>query len=163
MVNVPSFFSFLVPLLAEGDGAIKKANDGIDTLSKLAKAGPTVIALAVAAGALAFAIYMMRQNWKLRETQATELKKREEDAKKDADDRLKEVMVAERDRREAEKKMLREMIDRGHETTQALEGSTKAIESYKTLAETMLRRLEDLDRDFERRFTEIIRKLEARA
>ena len=145
---------------AKAADSLTKADQGIDTLTKLAKAGPTVLALAVALGAIVFAVYMMRQNWKLREEYAKDLKDRETEAKKESDDRLKEVLSAANERRATEKEMLREMVDRGHETAQALEGSSKAIEGFKGVLDTCIRRLDELDREQERRFAELLRKVE---
>jgi len=157
--------SSVILLLADGD-TTKKANDAIDTVDKLGKAGPVTLALVVAIAAVAFGVYMMRKNWKLREESANEhkehaleLKKREETAKLDADARLETVLKAAKERREAEKEMLREMVDRGHEATQALEGSNKAMEAYKAAMEAYTRRLDELDRAQEKRFDELLRAI----
>jgi hypothetical protein len=156
----------MILLLADTDPSLQKANDAIDTIDKLGKAGPVTLALVVAIAATAFAVYMMRKNWKLREEMATEhkdhaleLKKREEDAKRDADERLEKVLEAAKERREAEKEMLREMVERGHEATQALEGSNRAIEAFKVAMDGYTRRLEELDRSQEKRFDELLRAI----
>ena len=91
-----------------------------------------------------------------------ELKKREADAKTDADERLKQVLAAEKERRDAEKEMLREMVERGHEATQALEGSNKAIDAFKTALDGYTRRLDELDRSQEKRFDELLRAISQR-
>ena len=151
-------FASFIFLLADGD-TTKKANDAIDTVDKLGKAGPVTLALVVAIAATAFAVYMMRKNWKLREDQALELKNRETTAKAESDARLASVLAAAKERRDAEKEMLREMVDRGHEAIQALEGSNKAMEAFKTVMETYSRRLDELDRAQEKRFDEILRAI----
>ena len=152
------YLSSMILLLADGD-ATQKANDAIDTVDKLGKAGPITLALVVAIAATAFAVYMMRKNWKLREDQAVELKNRETTAKAESDARLTSVLAAAKERRDAEKEMLREMIDRGHEATQALQGSNKAMEAYKAAMETYSRRLDELDRAQEKRFDELLRAI----
>jgi len=159
------YLSSMILLLADGD-VTQKANDAIDTIDKLGKAGPITLALVVAIVATAFAVYMMRKNWKLREDialeykeHALELKKREEDAKKNAGARLEKVLVAAKDRLESEKEMLREMVDRGHEATQALRGSNRAMEAYKGAMESYTRRLDELDRAQEKRFDELLRAI----
>ena len=126
------------------------------------KAGPITLALVVAIAAVAFAVLMLRKNWKLREDHANELRRRETDAKLDADARLKSVLEGEKDRRDAEKSMLREMVERGHEATQALEGSNKAIEAFKSALDAYQRRLEELDRNQEKRFEEVLRAVNTR-
>lgn len=136
----------LLLLLAQHETALEGADKAIDIFDKLGKAGPVTIALAVAFAAVAFAVFMMRKNWKLQHEHATELKSREVLAKKEADDRLKTVIDAEKDRRESEKDMLREMIERGHEATQALEENNKIIASVISTTENMLRKMEEMDR-----------------
>ena len=161
-------FEGLILLLAQ-DGTIETADKAIDTIDKLGKAGPVTIALVVAIAATIFAIYMMRKNWKLREEMekghkdhALELKNRETQAKEDADERLEKVLDAAKERRETEKEMLREMVERGHEATQALEGSNKAIEAFKVALDGFQRRLDELDRAQEKRFDELHRALNQR-
>lgn len=141
---------------------VEKANDAIDTIDKLGKAGPVTLALVVAIASVAFAVYMMRKNWKLQNDHATELKEREKEAKEDADERLQAVLEAAKERRETEKQMLREMVEHGHEATQALEGSNKAIEAFKASNDAFLRRLEELDRAQEKRFDELLRAINQR-
>jgi len=155
-------FSNMILLLADSDPQLQRANDAIDTVDKLGKAGPITLALVVAIATTAFAIYMMRKNWKLREDQAVELKDRETAAKADADLRLEKVLVAAKERRDTEKEMLREMVDRGHEATQALEGSNKAIEAFKIAMDSYQRRLDELDRAQEKRFDELLRAVSQR-
>lgn len=138
---------------------LSKANDAIDTIDKLGKAGPITLALVVAIAAVAFAIYMLRKNWKLREDHANELKEREKASKNDADERLKAVLEAAKERRETEKKLLREMVERGHEATQALEGSNKAIEAFRIAIDGYMRRLDEFDRAQEKRFDELLRAI----
>lgn len=149
-------------LLLAQDLTAEKANAAIDTIDRLGKAGPVTLALFVAFLSVAFAVYMLRKNWMLREEMAIELKKREEDAKKDADTRLEKVLEAAKERREAEKQMLREMVERGHEATQALEGSNKAIEAFKVTLDSFTRRSEEIDRAQEKRFEELLRALSQR-
>jgi len=153
---MPHFISAML-FLADSDPQLQRANDAIDTVDKLGKAGPVTLALCLMIAAFAFAVSMMRKNWKLREDHAVDLKQRAVDAKKESDERLKEVLDAERDRRNSEKEMLREMVDRGHEATQALEGSNKAIGAFKLALENYTRRLDELDRSQEKRFDEILR------
>jgi len=152
----PTFCSFL--LLAEGnEDTLQKANEAIDTIDKLGKAGPITLALVVAIAAVAFAVYTLRKNWKLREDHANELKQRETDAKVEADRRLKAVLTAAEKRREEEKVIYKEMIDRGHEATQALDGNSKALDAFKMAVEHFTKRIGDLDRDQEKRFNELLR------
>jgi len=150
--------SSLLLLAQDSSGAeLDKAKNAIDTVDKLGKAGPVTLALCLMIAAIVFAVIMMRKNWKLREDHANELKARETEAKSDADTRLKEVLSAEQERRETEKEMLREMVNRGHEATQALEGSNRAIEAFRQAMDAYQRRLDDLDRNQEKRFDEILR------
>ena len=65
----------LLLLLAEGSD-LDKANQAIDTFDKLGKGGPVTLSLVIAFGAIIFAVYMMKKNWKLREDHANELKAR---------------------------------------------------------------------------------------
>lgn len=151
-----------ITLLLADSEALGKADQAIDTIDKLGKAGPVTLALVVAIAAVAFAIYTLRKIWKLREDHAVELKEREKEAKSDADERLKAVLEAAQERRETEKQMLREMVEHGHEATQALEGSNKAIEAFKTAMDGFVRRLEELDRSQEKRFDELLRAINQR-
>ena len=149
-------------LLLAQDGTIDKANEAIDTIDKLGKAGPVTLALVIAVCAVAFAGYMLKKLSDLRGAHATELKNRETQAKEDADERLNQVLAAEKERRETEKEMLREMVERGHEATQALEGSNKAIEAFKVALDGYQRRLDELDRATEKRFDELHRAINQR-
>lgn len=146
-------------LLAQSEDGLKKAEDALDLIDKLGKAGPVTLSLAIAVVTTAFAVYMLRKNWSLREEHAIELKKREQDAKNDADARLKDVLAAEKERRETEKQMLREMVEHGHDAAQALEGSNRAIEAFKAAMDGYLRRLDELDRTQEKRFDELLRAI----
>jgi hypothetical protein len=150
-------------LLAQSEDVLKKADDAIDTIDKLGKAGPITLALVVAIAAVAFAIYMLRKVWQLREEHAIELRKREQDAKDDADKRLGEVLSVEKERRETEKQMLREMIERGHEATDALEGNNKAVEAFKLAIDGFIRRLDEMDRTLDKRFDELLRAVGQRS
>jgi hypothetical protein len=152
--------SFL--LLAQED-SLKKANDAIDTIDKLGKAGPITLALVVAIASVIFAVYLLRKIWQLREDHAIELKNRETAAKTDADKRLTEVLSVEKERRETEKQMLREMIERGHEATDALEGNNKAVEAFKLAMDGFVRRLDELDRTLDKRFAELLRAVDQRS
>ena len=153
---------YMMLILADADPNLQKASDAIDTVDKLGKAGPVTLALCLMIAAIVFAVLMMRKNWKLREDHALELKKRETDAKVDSDTRLKDVLAAAKERRDTEKEMLREMVERGHEATQALEGSNKAIDAFKTALDTYHRRLDELDRAQEKRFDELLRAINQR-
>ena len=148
----------LALLLAEG-ADLDKANQAIDTFDKLGKAGPVTLSLIIAFAAIVFAVYMMKKNWKLREDHANELKQRETDAKEDHKSTLKDVLSAAEERRNAEKELYKQMIESGMEATQALEGSNRAIESFKSGLENFLSRLESLDRDQEKRFGELLRAI----
>lgn len=150
-------------LLAQSEDVLKNADSAIDTIDKLGKAGPITLALVVAIAAVAFAIYMLRKVWQLREEHAIELKKREQDAKNDADKRLGEVLSVEKERRETEKQMLREMIERGHEATDALEGNNKAVEAFKLAIDGFIRRLDEMDRTLDKRFDELLRAVGQRS
>ena len=149
-------------LLAQQDPTLQKANGAIDTIDKLGKAGPVTLALVIAIAAVGFAVYTLKKISKLREEHATELRKRETQAKEDADERLKQVLAGEKERRDTEKEMLREMVERGHEATQALEGSNKAIEAFKVTLDGYQRRLDELDRAQEKRFDELLRSINQR-
>jgi low affinity Fe/Cu permease len=150
-------------LLAQSEDGLKKANDAIDTIDKLGKAGPITLALVVAIAAVVFAVYMLRKVWQLREEHAIELKNREQAAKTDADKRLSEVLAVEKERRETEKQMLREMIERGHEATDALEGNNKAVEAFKLALDGFTRRLDEMDRNLDKRFDELLRAVGQRS
>lgn len=151
-----------ISLLLAQEDSLKRANDAIDTIDKLGKAGPITLALVVAIAATAFAVLMLRKVWALREEYAHDLKDREKEAKGDADERLREVLAAEKERRDTEKQMLREMVEHGHEATQALEGSNRAIEAYKTAMDGYIRRIEELDRSQEKRFDELLRAINSK-
>lgn len=142
-------------LLADTDPQIDRANDAIDTLDKLGKAGPVTLALVIAFGAVVFAVLMMRKNWKLREDHANELKQRETDAKTEADNRLKEVLNAAKERRETEKTMLREQIEDGQKSTQALQDNARAQEANTRAVEDLRRRFDE----FERKLADIQRDM----
>jgi len=146
-------------LLLAQDPNLDKANDAIDVLDKLGKAGPVTLALAVTVGAIVFAVFMMRKNWKLQSSHSEDLKDRETIAKDESKKTLDAVLDAAEKRRTEEKVIYREMIERGHEVTQALEGSNKAIEAFKSALEIYQKRLEDLDRSQEKRFDEILRAI----
>ncbi len=147
----------LLLLLAEGD--LDKANQAIDTFDKLGKAGPVTLSLIVAFGAIIFAVFMMKKNWKLQAGHANELKDREKTAKEDHKATLADVLKGAEDRRNAEKDLYKQMIESGIEATQALEGSNRALESFKTGLENFQSRLESLDRDQEKRFNELLRAI----
>ena len=68
-------------------------------------------------------------------------------------------MKAAEERRNAEKDLYKQMIESGIEATQALEGSNKALESFKIGLENFQNRLESLDRDQEKRFNELLRAI----
>jgi hypothetical protein len=148
----------LLLLLAEGSD-LDKANQAIDTFDKLGKAGPVTLSLVIAFGAIIFAVYMMKKNWKLREDHANELKDREKNAKEEHKSTLADVLKAAEERRNAEKDLYKQMIESGIEATQALEGSNKALESFKIGLENFQNRLESLDRDQEKRFNELLRAI----
>ena len=133
-------------LLADTDPQIQRANDAIDTIDKLGKAGPITIALVVAIGAVVFAVLMMRKNWKLQNDHANELKARETAAKKEADDRLKEVLDDAKERRDTEKQMLREQIEDGQKSTQALQDYARAQEANTRAVEDLRRRFDEFER-----------------
>jgi len=151
----------LILLLAEADPTLQKAGDAIDTIDKLGKAGPVTLALVVAFGAVAFAIYTLRKNWQLREEHANELKDREKDAKEEHKKTLADVLRAAEERRNAEKELYKQMIESGIEATQALEGSNKAVEAFRGSVDGLARRLEELDRSQEKRFDELLRAINA--
>lgn len=153
-----SFLCSSLLLLAQ-EPNLDSANDAIDTLDKLGKAGPVTLALALMVAAIVFAVWMMRKNWKLQSGHADELKDRETIAKDESKKTLDAVLDAAEKRRAEEKVIYREMIDRGHEATQALEGSNRAIEAFKLALETSQKRLEDLDRSQEKRFDELLRAI----
>ena len=150
----------LLLLLAE-DANLDKANQAIDTFDKLGKAGPVTLSLVIAFAAIVFAVYMMKKNWKLREDHANELKDREKTAKEEHKGTLADVLRSAEERRNAEKDLYKQMIESGIEATQALEGSNKALESFKLGLENFQSRLESLDRDQEKRFNELLRAINA--
>ena len=133
-------------LLADTDPELQRANDAIDTIDKLGKAGPITIALVVAIAAVVFAVLMMKRNWKLREDHANELKQSVIDAKKESDARLKDVLDAAKERRDTEKTMLREQIEDGQKSTQALQDSAKAVEANTRAVEDLRRRFDEFER-----------------
>ena len=146
----------LLLLLAED---LDKANQAIDTFDKLGKAGPVTLSLIIAFAAIVFAVIMMKRNWKLREGHEKDLKEREKGAKEEHKNTLSDVLKAAEERRNAEKDLYKQMIESGMEATQALEGSNKAIESFKSGLENFMSRLEALDRDQEKRFNELLRAI----
>ena len=150
----------LVFLLAEG-ADLETANKDIDTFDKLGKAGPVTLSLIIAFAAIFFAILMMKRNWKLREGHEKDLKNREKDAKEEHKSTLSDVLQAAKERREEEKSSYEKMIESGYEATQALEGSNRALESFKTGLENFQDRLVALDRDQEKRFNELLRAINA--
>jgi len=133
-------------LLADTDPELQRANDAIDTIDKLGKAGPITIALVVAIAAVVFAVLMMKRNWKLREDHANELKQNVIDSKKESDARLKDVLDAAKERRDTEKTMLREQIEDGQKSTQALQDSAKAVEANTRAVEDLRRRFDEFER-----------------
>lgn len=134
-----------LPLAAD----VETADKAIDTIDKLGKAGPTTLALAVAVAAIAFAVWTLKSNYKLREAHAKELRNRELTTKKEAELRLDKAMLSEAARRDAEKQMLKEMIEHGHEAIQALEQSSEAIQEITKALQGLERKIEDLIRDLE--------------
>lgn len=138
--------SSLLLLLAQGDPNLQTADQAIDTVDKLGKAGPVTIALVIAIVGVAFAIWMMRKNWKLHLDHANELKAREVDGKKEADERLKEVLDDAKERRDTEKQMLREQIEDGQKSTQALQDSARAQEASTRATEDLRRRFDEFER-----------------
>jgi len=145
----------LILLAADTDPNVQRASDTIDTLDKLGKAGPVTLALAVAFGAIVFAVFMMKRNWKLREDHANELRDREKLAKTEADFRLKEVLDAAKERRDTEKTMLREQIEDGQKSTSALQDNARAHEANTRVVEDLRRRFDE----FERKLIDIQRDL----
>ena len=152
-------FTQFITLLAQSDPELDRANQAIDVFDKLGKAGPVTISLIIGFGAIVFAVYMMKKNWKLREDHANELKDREKNAKEEHKSTLSDVLKAAEDRRNAEKDLYKQMIESGIEATQALESSNRALESFKNGLESFQGRLESLDRDQEKRFNELLRAL----
>ena len=140
------FACSLMLLLADSDPQVQRANDAIDTIDKLGKAGPITIALVVAIAAVVFAVLMMKRNWKLREDHANELKQGVIDAKKESDARLKDVLDAAKERRDTEKTMLREQIEDGQKSTSALQDSAKAVEANTRAVEDLRRRFDEFER-----------------
>jgi len=145
----------LIFILSDTTQQVKHANEAIDTIDKLGKSGPVTLALVVAFGAIVFAVVMMRKNWKLQNDHARELKERERIAKEEADERLREVLAAAKERMESEKTMLREQIEDGQKSTQALKDSARAQEANTRAIEDLRRRFDD----FERRLVDIQREL----
>jgi predicted RNase H-like nuclease (RuvC/YqgF family) len=135
--------SSLLLLLAQD---LDKADQAIDTVDKLGKAGPVTISLVMMIGAIVFAVLMMRKNWKLQAAHADELREREKAAKTDSNERLKEVLGAAKERRDTEKQMLREQIEDGQKSTQALQDSARAQEANTRATEDLRRRFDEFER-----------------
>ena len=147
-------------LLLAQDDTLKKASDTIDVVDKLAKTGPITIALVIAIAAVAFGIWQMRQNFTMREGHAITLEKRETNAKEEGAKQLASVLEAAKERREAEKSLMREMVDRGHDANEALRESAKAMTDSAKADEALAKAMTDLSARVERRLEDLTRAIE---
>lgn len=134
-------------LLAQEQAAAKTADGAVDTLTKLGKAGPTVIALAIATVAVVGFVWVLRKNWQLQKDHETALKNIAAENKQESDERLKQVLDSANDRRETEKELMREMVAFGADSNEAVKEGVKAIENNTKALETLLREVEHMRRD----------------
>jgi len=154
-------------LLAQGADPLEQADKAVDVSTKLAEAGPVALAIFVMLVAIGFAIWMLRKNWALRATyekevgglqkdivqlqrdQAVELRTRETTAKQEADARLKDVLDEAKERREAEKGLMREMVEYGRDSNEAVGESAKAIENSNRIQEALTREVSEMRRELQ--------------